>query len=214
VGESDKLVHAIFSLAQKIAPTVIFIDEIDTLLKKRESMNTSNSVHSTMLGSLMSEWDGISNDNKTPVIVLGATNRPADIDSAFLRRMPFQIKTLAPDLTSRVDILKKMIYFNKYSVDSSVDLVQLAVELEGYTGSDIKELLRVACVHRMKNIIKDVKSRMNNDDQQTQQSTAVSGNKASTFQEPMIINSTVLNSKPLTAMDFQYALEKAVRDGM
>ena len=65
VGESDKLVAAIFSLAQKIAPTVVFIDEVDTLLKKRESLQSGSSSNiSSMLGTLMSEWDGLNSDGK------------------------------------------------------------------------------------------------------------------------------------------------------
>lgn len=65
VGESDKLVTAIFSLAQKIAPTVIFIDEVDTLLKKREALQSgSASSIGSMLGTLMSEWDGLNSDGK------------------------------------------------------------------------------------------------------------------------------------------------------
>lgn len=65
VGESDKLVTAIFSLAQKIAPTVIFIDEIDTLLKKREALQSgSASSIGSMLGTLMAEWDGLNSDGK------------------------------------------------------------------------------------------------------------------------------------------------------
>jgi ATPase family AAA domain-containing protein 1 len=65
VGESDKLVTAIFSLAQKISPTVIFIDEVDTLLKKREALQSgSASSIGSMLGTLMSEWDGLNSDGR------------------------------------------------------------------------------------------------------------------------------------------------------
>jgi ATP-dependent 26S proteasome regulatory subunit len=73
LGESDKLIVALFSLARKLAPTVIFIDEIDTLLKKREGDHNSNI--SSMQGAFLTEWDGLSSMSSAPVVVLGATNR-------------------------------------------------------------------------------------------------------------------------------------------
>ena len=114
VGESDKLVDALFTLAHKIAPCVVFIDEIDTILKKRESFGGSSSggAQSSMLGSLMAAWDGLATSS-TPVLVLGATNRPMDIDPAFLRRMPLKIKTAEPDAANRKEIISKM---QKYSI--------------------------------------------------------------------------------------------------
>ncbi|CAE7807001.1 MSP1, partial [Symbiodinium microadriaticum] len=92
VGESDKMVTALFSLAKKISPCVIFIDEVDTLLRKRGSDSGGNSWGASMTGAMLSEWDGIMTDAKAPVLVLGATNRPQDIDDAFLRRMPFVVE--------------------------------------------------------------------------------------------------------------------------
>jgi len=97
LGESDKMAAAVFSLARKLSPTVIFIDEIDTLLRNRDAGGMENSGHSSMQGVLLSEWDGLAGIGK-PVIVLGATNRPQDLDKAFLRRMPVMIKVDAPDL--------------------------------------------------------------------------------------------------------------------
>lgn len=73
LGESDKLIVALFSLGRKLAPTVIFIDEIDTLLKKREGDQNSNI--SSMQGAFLTEWDGLSSLSTAPVVVLGATNR-------------------------------------------------------------------------------------------------------------------------------------------
>ena len=84
-GESDKLVTALFNLAHKLGPCIIFIDEIDTLLSNRgASQQLSPAMHS-MQGLFLSEWDGLSsNKHEAPVIVLGATNRPNDLDKAFL----------------------------------------------------------------------------------------------------------------------------------
>lgn len=100
---------------------------------------------------------GLGNDGNTPVIVLGATNRPSDIDPAFLRRMPFQICTIEPNVHARRDILLKMLKDDKISED--VDINEIALLLEGYTGSDIKEVLRLCSLNRMKTVIRGMKER-------------------------------------------------------
>ena len=103
-GESDKLVSALFSLGRKLAPSIIFIDEIETLLKKRDGSDGSlSSAFHSMQGTFLAEWDGLSSSSAAPVVVLGATNRPMDLDKAFLRRMPVSIKMVPPDLAGRCD---------------------------------------------------------------------------------------------------------------
>lgn len=90
MGESEKRVSALFSLARKLAPTVIFIDEIDSILSTRSSSEHSQYIQSVQ-SILLSEWDGLKQgigNIVQPVVVVGATNRPNSIDSAFLRRMP------------------------------------------------------------------------------------------------------------------------------
>lgn len=206
VGESDKLVDALFTLAHKIAPCVVFIDEIDTILKKRESFagSSSGGAQSSMLGSLMAAWDGLAT-NSTPVLVLGATNRPMDIDPAFLRRMPLKIKTTEPDAISRCEILSKML--RNEVLDADVSLESIAKVTEGCTGSDLKELCRLAGTHRMKRIIASVK--------QLQAEGAVHGiNKPSSTNEATSvialpsIPQEVLASEPLRRGDFEYAIAR------
>lgn len=85
-GESQKLATAVFTLAVKIQPCIIFIDEIDSLLRSRD---THDHEATAMVKALfMSMWDGLITDNKCCVVVMGATNRPQDVDKAILRRMP------------------------------------------------------------------------------------------------------------------------------
>lgn len=188
VGESDKLVAAVFSLAQKIAPTVIFIDEIDTLLKKRESMQSSSSSNmGSMLGSLMSQWDGLNSKGKAPVIVLGATNRPNDIDPAFLRRMPLTIQTQTPDFHGRMDIFKKILKNEK--LGNCVDFEMLAATTEEFTGSDIREVCRLASIQRMKAIMSE----------KLIQDSGNPDNKD--------------NRRPLKQVDFDHAVSKILQDG-
>lgn len=77
-GESNKLVAAVFSLAYKIAPAIIFIDEIDSFLRQRGGNDEAPWV--SLKAEFMTLWDGILTDNTVPIMVLGATNRPYDLD--------------------------------------------------------------------------------------------------------------------------------------
>jgi SpoVK/Ycf46/Vps4 family AAA+-type ATPase len=157
-GESDKLVTALFSLSRKLAPSILFIDEIDTLLKNRSSSNNNPAMHS-MQGVFLSEWDGLNSNMKSevddeaasssgssnnaqtaPVVVLGATNRPMDLDSAFLRRMPVSVKLPIPDFNGRRDILLRML--RKENLAADVDFGELALRTEGFTGSDLRGACR------------------------------------------------------------------------
>lgn len=81
--------QAIFSLARKLSPCVVFIDEVDSLMNKRGSDYSSKS-HREIINQFMVEWDGLSSNNQG-VIVMAATNRPFDLDDAVLRRMPRRI---------------------------------------------------------------------------------------------------------------------------
>jgi len=121
LGESDKNAEAIFSLARKLAPTVIFIDEVDALLTKRDRQTSSTSAHTEIFGLLLQLWDGLLNSSTdAPVLVMGATNRPNDIDEAFMRRMPVKIHIKLPDADARFEILTKVL--SKEKVDQDVNL--------------------------------------------------------------------------------------------
>ena len=158
-GESDKLVTALFSLGRKLAPSIIFIDEIDTLLKKRDgSDGGSGGAMQSMQGAFLAEWDGLSSSCEAPVVVLGATNRPMDLDKAFLRRMPVSIKMVPPDYNGRVDILTKMLVNEKVAEDLNIGLI--AKKAEDFTGSDLRELVRVACLQRAKDVVRNARKAM------------------------------------------------------
>lgn len=90
VGEGEKNVRAIFSLARKLSgPVVIFLDEVDAVFGTRRSDGT-NSSRREIMNEFMSEWDGLISNNNG-IVVLGATNRPFDLDDAILRRLPRRI---------------------------------------------------------------------------------------------------------------------------
>jgi len=144
LGESEKNAKAMFTLARRLAPCVIFIDEIDSILSSREHGDDSS--HGTLTSvktTIMQEWDGLRTTGDR-VVVIGSTNRPFDLDEAVLRRMPRRILVDLPDLGTREEILKVSLSKNRLAPD--VNLTKIAQQLDGYTGSDIKEVCREAVV--------------------------------------------------------------------
>lgn len=93
--------------------------------------------------------------DNAPVVVLGATNRPTDLDQAFLRRMPVQIQTFMPDGAARAAILRAQL--KNDALDADVDLSELAAATDNFSGSDIRELIRVAKQQRAKGLMLSAK---------------------------------------------------------
>ncbi|KAG8523114.1 ATPase family AAA domain-containing protein 1 [Galemys pyrenaicus] len=163
-GESQKLAAAVFSLAIKLQPSIIFIDEIDSFLRNRSS--SDHEATAMMKAQFMSLWDGLDTDHSCQVIVMGATNRPQDLDSAIMRRMPTRFHINQPALKQREAILKLILknenkcldmsfavymYIFKhvlylFKVDRHVDLLEVAQETDGFSGSDLKEMCRDAAL--------------------------------------------------------------------
>ncbi|KAG0657603.1 hypothetical protein C6P46_006330 [Rhodotorula mucilaginosa] len=141
-GESNKLVAALFSLARKLQPSIIFIDEIDSFLRERS--RTDHEVTGMMKAEFMSLWDGLTTTNDTRILVLGATNRPNDIDSAILRRMPKRFAIRLPDAQQRRNILQLML--KDIKLDKNFDLEALVRKTDGLSGSDLKEACRNAAM--------------------------------------------------------------------
>lgn len=91
VGEGEKLVKAVFSLARRLSPCVVFLDEIDALFVARTSAGRESGsamAHRGVITQFMQEMDGLKTSKDDRVIVIGATNRPFDLDDAVLRRLP------------------------------------------------------------------------------------------------------------------------------
>lgn len=145
-GESNKLVDALFSLANKLQPCIIFIDEIDSFLRERSS--TDHEVTATLKAEFMTLWDGLVSSGR--VLVLGATNRPGDIDAAFLRRMPKRFSIGLPNPEQRTKILSKLLS----DVDVDCEIGDLVDVTEGMSGADLKELCRNAAVNSTREYIR------------------------------------------------------------
>ncbi len=102
-GESNKLVDAMFSLAELLAPSIIFIDEVDSLLGIRH--RSSHEANDQMKAEFLAHWDGLLTSQSTDVMVIGATNRVYEIDDAALRRFSRSFYIGLPDQQSRLTIL-------------------------------------------------------------------------------------------------------------
>ncbi|PSR79566.1 hypothetical protein PHLCEN_2v6977 [Hermanssonia centrifuga] len=148
-GESNKLVAGLFSLARKTQPSIVFIDEIDSFL--RERTKGDHEVTGMMKAEFMTLWDGLLSSTDR-ILVLGATNRPNDIDSAILRRMPKRFSVGLPDLDQRLKILTLLLKDTK--LVSDFPLVALGERSEGYSGSDLKELCRNAAMIPMREVMR------------------------------------------------------------
>lgn len=125
-GESQKLVHGLFSLAKKLQPTIIFIDEIDSFLRERKSQD--HEATSMMKAEFMTLWDGM-NTGDSRVIILGATNRPNDIDKAILRRMPKRFAINLPTQEQRKKVLELIL--KKIRLELKFDMQYLSIVTEG-----------------------------------------------------------------------------------
>ena len=164
-GDAQKLVTAVFTLAWKIQPCIIFIDEIDSFLGTRKS-NEHEAVTS-MKTEFMSLWDGFITDNDARVMVLAATNRPWDIDEAILRRLPRAFEVPLPDARQRQRILSVLLRgedvdetlwadgeeeegeegdATEHGVGSGSVLAEIAAATEGYSGSDLQDLCKQAAL--------------------------------------------------------------------
>ncbi|KAJ9663634.1 hypothetical protein H2201_005595 [Coniosporium apollinis] len=143
VGEGEKNVRAIFSLARKLSPCVVFIDEADAIFGSRGGPGNRTS-HREIINQFLKEWDGM---NDLSVFIMVATNRPFDLDDAVLRRLPRRLLVDLPVESDRAAILR--IHLKDEVVDQGVDVGELAKQTPLYSGSDLKNLAvaaALACV--------------------------------------------------------------------
>ncbi|OCK83247.1 AAA-domain-containing protein [Lepidopterella palustris CBS 459.81] len=140
VGEGEKNVRAIFSLARKLSPCVVFIDEADAIFGSRDGGRQRTS-HREIINQFLKEWDGM---NDLSVFIMVATNRPFDLDDAVLRRLPRRLLVDLPTLGDRKKILE--IHLKGEQLDESVNIEELATRTPLYSGSDLKNLAVAAAL--------------------------------------------------------------------
>jgi SpoVK/Ycf46/Vps4 family AAA+-type ATPase len=149
VGQGEKNAKALFSLAFKLRPCVIFMDEVDNLLSARGS-NTHYTTKREVLNELMAAWDGLQS-SPDGVIVMAATNRPFDLDEAVLRRLPRRIFIDLPDAVAREKILQILLKDETLATD--VDLPFIAQRTASYSGSDLKHLCLSAAMIGIRSLL-------------------------------------------------------------
>jgi len=144
VGESEKAIREVFRKAKQAAPCVVFLDEVETIIPRKDLVDDSSGVAHRVASQLLAEMDGI--EELHDVLIVGATNRPDLMDPAILRPGRFDrlIYVPPPDEKSRLHILK--IYVRKMPLAEDVNLENLASMTEGYSGADLESLCREAAL--------------------------------------------------------------------
>ncbi|XP_050677206.1 outer mitochondrial transmembrane helix translocase isoform X2 [Leptidea sinapis] len=150
-GETQKLAAAVFSLAVKLQPCIVFIDEIESFLRTRTAHD--HEATAMMKTQFMSLWDGLITDPTCTVIIMGATNRPQDLDKAIQRRMPATFHVPMPNESQRERILQLILQCEPTSSD--IDFKRLSTCTEGFSGSDLHELCRQAAVYRVRDYARE-----------------------------------------------------------
>jgi len=139
VGDSEQRVKTLFQVAREMQPAIIFMDEIDAIGVKRTG--SESAVMTRVLTQLLQGMDGITSKVDERIMVLGATNRPWNIDSALLRRFDKRIMVPLPDDITRREVFKiSMKNMPRLKVSDDVNLSELSRLTVGYTGDDIKKL--------------------------------------------------------------------------
>ena len=149
VGVGASRVRDLFQEAEKNAPCIVFIDEIDAIGRSRDSKyGGGNEEREQTLNQLLSEMDGF--DGKKGIIILAATNRPEILDKALLRPGRFDRRIIVdkPDLKGRVEILQ--VHSKDVLMDDSVDLNEIALATSGAVGSDLANMINEAAINAVK----------------------------------------------------------------
>ncbi|KAK4376320.1 hypothetical protein RND71_006997 [Anisodus tanguticus] len=189
-GEGEKYVKAVFSLASKIAPSVVFVDEVDSMLGRRENPGEHEAMRK-MKNEFMVNWDGLRTKDKERVLVLAATNRPFDLDEAVIRRLPRRLMVNLPDALNREKILR--VILAKEELAPNVDLEAIANMTEGYSGSDLKNLCVTAAHCPIREILEKEKK---------EKALAVAESR------PVPALHSSADVRPLNMDDFKYAHEQ------
>ncbi|RZC13605.1 putative AAA domain-containing protein C24B10.10c isoform A [Glycine soja] len=213
-GEDEKNVRALFTLAAKVSPTIIFLDEVDSMLGQRTRVGEHEAMRK-IKNEFMTHWDGLLTKQGERILVLAATNRPFDLDEAIIRRFERRIMVELPSVENREKILRTLLA--KEKVDNELDFKELATMTEGYTGSDLKNLCTTAAYRpvreliqqeRLKSLDKKQKAAkgQNKDVQESQGGQSILGNTQDAIDgEEEVKQERVITLGPLNMQDFKEA---------
>ncbi|KAK4279331.1 hypothetical protein QN277_011128 [Acacia crassicarpa] len=201
-GEDEKNVRALFTLAAKVAPTIIFVDEVDSMLGQRTRVGE----HETMRkikNEFMMHWDGLFTKPAEQILVLAATNRPFDLDEAIIRRFERRIMVGLPSVENREMILTTLLAKEK---TENLDLKELAAMTEGYSGSDLKNLCTTAAYRPVREFIKQEKLKnMEKNKKVAEEQSSEDASDAMEGGEGQVIILRALNMEDMTQAKSQVA---------
>lgn len=181
-GESPKILRSVFENAREREPSVIFFDEVDSIASSRSQSESEG--RRALLGTFLSELDGLRKERGEFVLTLTATNVPWDLDNALISRCEKRIYIPLPDIESREKILR--IHLQNKGFEVNADILALAKKSEGYSGRD----LRTLCLDTVNNMIEEMNPEMG---------------KLKTLEE---IKKYKLKIRPITEKDFENALSR------
>ncbi len=153
IGESEKLVRALFELAFEKTPSVVFIDEIESILSKRKE--DENEAMKRLKTEFLIQFDGVGSSQDARVLIIGATNRPFDLDPAVVRRLPKRVYIGPFDTEERKFFIKEIISQNDNTITDE-QYGKIAELCNNYSNSDLKELCREAAYEPLREISTNV----------------------------------------------------------
>ncbi|KEH21161.1 uncharacterized protein [Medicago truncatula] len=208
-GEDEKNVRALFTLASKVSPTIIFVDEVDSMLGQRTRVGEHEAMRK-IKNEFMSHWDGLTTKQGERILVLAATNRPFDLDEAIIRRFERRIMVGLPSVENREKILRTLL--SKEKVDKEIDFKELATMTDGYTGSDLKNLCTTAAYRPVRELIQqerlkdlDKKQKATKEQNKNTQEAKEQNKNSQEAKEDEVPQERVITLRPLNMQDFKEA---------
>lgn len=152
VGEAEKLVKALFTLARELQPAIIFIDEVDSILCERNEKENESSRR--LKTEFLLQFDGVSSSSDDRILIIGATNRPQDLDDAILRRFPKRIYIGLPDFDGRKELIEKLLARHNNPLRLR-DLEAISRQTDEYSNFDLTQLAKEAAMGPVRDINPD-----------------------------------------------------------
>ncbi|KAJ3055639.1 hypothetical protein HK097_009838 [Rhizophlyctis rosea] len=153
VGEGEKMVRTLFQMARQLQPAVIFIDEIDSILTERSE--SEHEASRRLKTEFLLQFDGIGTGSGERILLLGATNRPGELDEAALRRLVKRIYIPLPEPLTREALIRHLLR-DHHHVLSNSDVKKIVRLTEGYSASDITSLAREASLYPIRHLGADL----------------------------------------------------------
>ena len=143
IGEGEKLVRTLFAVAAYRAPSVIFIDEVDSLLTQRKA--DEDEASRRMKTEFLVQLDGVGNERQGHVLVIGATNLPWELDDAARRRFVKKLYIPLPDQPGRAALMRNLLANGRHGVEDE-EITKLSNDTDGFSGADLKNLCTEAAM--------------------------------------------------------------------